>query len=95
MSLGCAHGVCSCPREGFAINEAGECVPFEQCPGLFFKLNFIAYLDLCCIIIFFLGYAPECPVNEVYSDCNRGYEPFCCNESFNQIEAGQMAQLPF
>ena len=43
----------------------------------------------------FEGYAPECPVNEVYNDCNRGYEPFCCNESFNQIEAGQMAQLPF
>ena len=43
----------------------------------------------------FLGFAPDCPANEVYNDCNRGYEPFCCNESFNQIEAGQMAQLPF
>ena len=40
-----------------------------------------------------LGYAPECPPNEVYNDCNKGYEPFCCEQSMNEAQSRQFAQV--
>ena len=41
----------------------------------------------------FKGYAPECPPNEVYNDCNKGYEPFCCDQSMNEAQTRQFAQV--
>ena len=41
----------------------------------------------------FVGYAPECPPNEVYNDCNKGYEPFCCEQSMNEMQSRQFAQV--
>ena len=41
----------------------------------------------------FEGYAPECPPNEVYNDCNKGYEPFCCDQSMNEAQTRQFAQV--
>ena len=30
------HGLCHCPRDGYALNDEGQCVPWDQCPGNFY-----------------------------------------------------------
>ena len=36
---------------------------------------------------------PACPDNEVYNNCNKGYEPFCCEHSMDAKSSRQFAQV--
>ena len=36
---------------------------------------------------------PACPDNEVYNNCYKGYEPFCCDHSLDAKSSRQFAQV--